>query len=109
MNPSPLESLLLSLIRERGPITVADFMEFALYHPVHGYYSRVSRRSGRGGDFFTSVDVGPLFGQLLAAQVAEMWTLLREQGATEFHLVEAGAGDGRLARDMLDAIAAEWP
>jgi SAM-dependent MidA family methyltransferase len=97
------------LIRERGPITVADFMELALYHPEHGYYSAASRRSGREGDFYTSVDIGPLFGQLLAAQIAEMWTMLREQGAGQFHLVEAGAGDGRLARDMLDAIAAGQP
>ena len=106
---NPMNPILLSSIRQGGPITVARFMELALYHPEHGYYSTASRRSGREGDYFTSVDVGPLFGQLLAAQIAGMWSVLREQGATEFHLVEAGAGDGRLARDMLDAIATEQP
>ena len=111
MNPAPppLTALLLAAIRDCGPITVADFMELALYHPEHGYYASASRRSGRHGDFFTSVDVGPLFGQLLAVQIVEMWSVLRAQGAAGFHLVEAGAGDGRLARDILDAIATASP
>ena len=51
-------------------------MELALYDAEIGYYARAPRRSGRAGDFFTSVDVGPLFGQLLAAQLAEMFAIL---------------------------------
>ena len=50
-------------------------MELALYSE-NGYYARAVQRSGRAGDFFTSVDVGPLFGQLLAAQLAEMFAIL---------------------------------
>ena len=50
---------------ERGPLTVAAFMDLALYDPELGYYARAAQRSGRAGDFFTSVDVGPLFGELL--------------------------------------------
>ena len=46
-------------------MTVAAFMDLALYDPVHGYYARAVQRSGRAGDFFTSVDVGALFGELL--------------------------------------------
>ncbi len=97
--------ILISRIQERGPLTVAEFMDLALYHPQHGYYAAAAQRSGREGDFFTSVDVGPLFGQMIAAQLDEMWTVLREAGAQRFHLVEAGAGNGRLARDILDAVA----
>ncbi|HSL23828.1 MAG TPA: SAM-dependent methyltransferase [Vicinamibacterales bacterium] len=78
-------------------------MDLALYHPGHGYYASRARRSGRAGDFYTSVDVGPLFGELLAAQFAEMARLL----AGDFDLVEAAAGDGRLMRDVLDALARE--
>jgi len=74
-------------------------MSLALYHPEHGYYARAARRTGRNGDFFTSVDVGPLFGALLATQFAEMWRLLDEP---HFDLVEAGASNGQLARDVLD-------
>ena len=53
-------------------MTVAAFMDLALYDPEFGYYARAAQRSGRAGDFFTSVDVGPLFGELLEIQLAEM-------------------------------------
>jgi SAM-dependent MidA family methyltransferase len=101
--------LLLSEIRSRGPMTAAEFMELALYHPSLGYYSRAEQRSGRAGDFYTSVDVGPLFGEMIAAQLAEMWEVLRSRGADAFDIVEAGAGNGRLARDVMDAAAREFP
>jgi SAM-dependent MidA family methyltransferase len=93
------------IIRERAPMTVAAFMELALYHPELGYYARAARRSGREGDFFTSVDVGPLFGELLARQLAEMAAILNSAFGIQnrFDLVEAGAGDGRLSADILDA------
>ncbi len=103
---SSLTALIVSRIRDRGPLTVAEYMELALYHPEHGYYSRAAQRSGRKGDFFTSVDVGPLFGELIAAQLDEMWHVL---GAGAFDLVEAGAGNGRLARDVLGAAARHHP
>ena len=102
-----LHDLIVSRIRARGPMTVAEFMSLALYHPDYGYYARASRRSGRDGDFFTSVDVGPVFGELLAVQIAEMWRLLGSPPS--FDLVEAAAGDGRLARDVLDAMREEAP
>ena len=105
----PLTSLIVSRIRDRGPLTVAEYMELALYHPEHGYYSGAAQRSGRAGDYFTSVDVGPLFGELIAAQLDEMWQVLRAHGAGAFDLVEAAAGNGRLARDVLDAAARYHP
>jgi SAM-dependent MidA family methyltransferase len=100
---------LIDVVRERGPITVAAFMELALYDPRFGYYARAPRRSGRAGDFFTSVDVGALFGKLLALQIAEMADIL-EQGSTGtssggvWDLVEAGAGNGRLSADVLSRL-----
>ena len=102
----PLADLLKREIQRRGPLTVAAFMDLALYHPDLGYYARAVQRSGRAGDFFTSVDVGPLFGELLAVQIAEMAGLL---GGSEFHLAEAGAGNGRLAADILGAIERDRP
>jgi len=97
-------------------MTVAAFMDLALYDPQFGYYARAPQRSGRAGDFFTSVDVGPLFGELLAVQLAEMFGLLEkgegshfpgagtpENDARPLFLVEAGAGNGRLSADILRA------
>jgi SAM-dependent MidA family methyltransferase len=82
-------------------------MDLALYHPVHGYYARQPQRSGKSGDFFTSVDVGPLFGDLLERQLFEMAEQLG--AAAPFDLVEAGAGNGRLAADILRAARARHP
>jgi SAM-dependent MidA family methyltransferase len=98
--------VIADIVRERGPLTVAAFMDLALYHPELGYYARAARRSGRAGDFFTSVDVGPLFGELLAVQIAEMATLL---ASSPVDLVEAGAGSARLTADLLNALRQKHP
>src|SRR3954470_24871111 len=79
-------------------------MEFALYDSESGYYARAARRSGRAGDFFTSVDVGPVFGELLATQIIEMCEI-----AQDCDLVEAAAGNGRLSADILRAIRRRDP
>src|SRR5262245_44336539 len=88
-------------------------MDLALYHPELGYYARAPRRSGRAGDFFTSVDVGPLFGELLEIQLAEMADLLAHFAAADpnpvFNLVEAGAGNGQLSADILNAARRRDP
>jgi len=92
-------------VRQASPMTVAAFMDLALYDPELGYYARAAQRSGRAGDFFTSVDVGPLFGELLEIQLAEMFGVLQTSDFSlqTFDLVEAGAGNGRLAADILRA------
>jgi SAM-dependent MidA family methyltransferase len=82
-------------IRDSGVITFARFMELALYCPNCGYYEREEDIIGRRGDYYTSVSVGSLFGELLAFQFAE-W--LRPDGT---RIVEAGAHGGDLARDIL--------
>jgi len=107
------------LIRERGPLTVAAFMDLALYDPEIGYYARAAQRSGRAGDFFTSVDVGAIFGGLLAVQISEMAEIVTDgqpiadgpsgNGACAFDLVEAGAGNGRLSADVLRALKRRHP
>lgn len=99
------------LIAERGPLTVAAYMDLALYHPELGYYARAAQRSGRAGDFFTSVDVGPIFGELLEIQLAEISRILNSKFHIphSFDLVEAGAGNGRLSADILRAAKASHP
>lgn len=79
-------------------ISFARFMELALYCPDCGYYEKEDDNIGRRGDFYTSVSVGPLYGELLAFQFAE-W--LAELPGELLQIVEAGAHDGRLALDIL--------
>jgi SAM-dependent MidA family methyltransferase len=102
---TPLAGLLAARIRERGPLTFAEYMRECLYHPQHGYYSRPEAR--RFADYYTSVDVHLIFGRLLARQFREMWDVLGRP--EKFVLAEAGAGAGRLAKHILDFAARELP
>jgi SAM-dependent MidA family methyltransferase len=102
---TPLAELLAERIRRHGPLTFADYMRECLYHPTHGYYSKPE--SKRFADYYTSVDVHPIFGRLLARQFAEMWESLGRP--EKFTLVEAGAGVGRLAAHILDFSKAKLP
>jgi SAM-dependent MidA family methyltransferase len=105
-NPA-LIKLIRAEIEKRGPVSFAWFMEQALYHPAHGYYSSGQCAIGRHGDYFTNVSVGPLFGRLLTAQFAEMWERL---GETEsFVIVEQGAHHGDFAHDVLESAAKYRP
>ncbi len=99
--PTPLAAILAKRIRARGPITFAEYMEACLYHPEHGYYAKADQEPRR--DYFTSVDVSPVFGRLLARQFHEMWEQLGRPDP--FWLVEAGAGTGALAKHVLDCAA----
>jgi SAM-dependent MidA family methyltransferase len=93
-------------IRRAGPISFARFMELALYAPGLGYYER-QREIGRRGDFFTSVSVGPLFGELLAFQFAQ-W-VGRDGASDRVQIVEAGAHQGALAADILGWLQRRRP
>ena len=88
-------------IAQRGGwISFAEYMHQALYTPGLGYYSGGSHKFGAEGDFITAPELTPLFGQALAAQVAEVL----QQSAP--HVIEAGAGTGHLAADLLLALDA---
>ena len=102
---TPLSELLAERIHRYGPLTFADYMRECLYHPVHGYYSCAEAR--RFTDYYTSVDVHPIFGRLLARQFAEMWEHLEKP--SQFILVEAGAGTGKLAAHTLEWIETHRP
>ena len=78
-----------------GWISFARYMELALYAPGLGYYSGGSRKFGSAGDFLTAPELTPLYGQALARQVAQVLA------ASVPLVIEAGAGSGRLAADLL--------
>ena len=78
-----------------GWIGFDRFMEMALYTPGLGYYSGGAHKFGAAGDFVTAPELTPLFSQTLAAQAQQILTLSAP------HVVEVGAGSGRLAADLL--------
>ncbi len=85
-------------------MSFSEFMELALYHENYGYYSKpLSRTIGRGGDFYTSVSVGSTFGFLLAHAIHREW-MSAFGGAPDPLIVEQGAHDGQLARDVMAGL-----
>ena len=115
---NPLSEIIRREAAQSGILPFARFMEPALYCPKHGYYETKKDNPGRHGDFYTSVGVGKLFGQLLAFQFAEWLETLNPQplGAAKrsgdgstLNLVEAGAHDGQLVRDILTWLQLNRP
>jgi SAM-dependent MidA family methyltransferase len=103
-----LNEIIRAEAAKRGALPFARFMELALYHPELGYYETAKHSPGRGGDFYTSVSTGSLFGELLAFQFAE-WLREFQISNFKFQIIEAGAHDGRLAADILGWLQIHRP
>ena len=94
-----LKDLVLQRVRQNGPISFAEYMQLALYHPQLGYYHSCDPSL----DFQTSPQVHPLFGAAVGQTLAEMWRLMGRPA--RFDVYEPGAGDCRLAADIIRSIA----
>lgn len=96
----------VALLRERiaaapdGAIGFDEYMRLVLYAPGLGYYSAGAAKLGAGGDFVTAPELSSLFSRCVARQCAEV---LAECGGS---ILEFGAGSGRMAADVLEALAA---
>ena len=104
---SPLYNFISQRIRDSRRITFPDYMDLALYCPQLGYYTRPREKIGAKGDFFTSPHLSLDFGELVAAQLAQMWQVLGQPNP--FTLVELGAGQGLLAADVLSYLDRACP
>jgi len=112
--PQPSEELkrlsaeLADRIRERiasdGPLPFSRYMEMALYEPGLGYYSAGLQKFGAGGDFVTAPQLGDVFARCLARQIAQV-----AAATPGYEIVEAGAGTGALAADLLIALGDDQP
>src|SRR6266550_3370195 len=98
-----LKDIIAARIRTEGSISFAHFMRLALYHPVHGYYHACDPSR----DYQSSPNVHPVFGAMLARQIAGFWRSLGRP--SRFDVFEAGAGNGRLAADILRAVRGSEP
>lgn len=81
-----------------GWIPFSRYMELALYAPGLGYYTAGARKFGEAGDFITAPELSTLFGRTLARQLVEVMQ------ASAPHILELGAGSGKLALDILGEL-----
>ncbi len=93
------QSIAAEIAQHSGAISFARFMELALYAPRLGYYSGGAAKLGKDGDFTTAPEITALFGATLAQAAASIIA----QSAP--NILEFGAGTGKLARDVLTALA----
>ena len=90
-----------------GSVPFATYMQWALHDPEHGAYGSGRLQVGPRGDFATSPSLGPDFAALLAPQLAEwLLQLAREAPEQPLALVETGPGEGDLALQLAQALAA---
>ena len=82
------------LIRETGPISLAQYMGES---NAHYYTSRDPL--GDAGDFITAPEVSQVFGELIGLWLADIWVRAGRPGPV--HYVELGPGRGTLASDAL--------
>ena len=94
-----VELIAAQLERAGGWIGFDRYMELALYAPGLGYYAAGASKFGGAGDFVTAPEISPLFARTLARQVAEVLSV------TGGDVLELGAGSGKLAADLLPALA----
>jgi SAM-dependent MidA family methyltransferase len=102
-----LKRAIISRIRQKGRITFREFMNLCLYHPSYGYYCSEGEKIGKRGDYYTSPCVHPIFGELIAKQIYQMWVLMGRKSG--FRIVEFGSGKGLLCHDILCYIRKETP
>ncbi len=107
-----LSEIIRDEIRTNGPMRFKRFMELALYHPELGYYNRrvkigsKTKHSGSVYDFSTHPETySPHYGNAFARLITTMALQLPE----EVTIHEQGAGNGTLAKDILDPIKIEYP
>ncbi|WP_246945936.1 class I SAM-dependent methyltransferase [Bacillus pinisoli] len=84
-------------------ISFSTFMELALYHPTEGYYMKQKQKIGKGGDFYTTSSVSPIFGEVLTTVFIE----LIEKSKVDPIIVELGGGNGSFARHIVETWSSE--
>lgn len=99
-----LSAAIRGKIALKGPLPFAEYMEMALYEPGLGYYSAGLQKFGEGGDFVTAPQLGNIFARCLAVQIGQIGVELEQ-----FEIIEAGAGTGILAADLLTALQHDCP
>jgi SAM-dependent MidA family methyltransferase len=104
---TPLAERIAERIRREGPIPFDAYVEAALYDEQDGFFTTGGGAGRAGRDFVTSPEVGSTFGALVARALDGWWEA--DGSPDPWFVVEAGAGRGRLAVDVLRARPACAP
>ena len=98
-----LREILVAEIRQHGSMPFEVFQDRSLYDPEAGFFTTGALRSVASGDFLTSPEVSPLFGETLSTFVEAEWARLGRP--EQMDMVEVAAGSGSLSRALLGATS----
>ncbi|HEV2674775.1 MAG TPA: SAM-dependent methyltransferase [Aliidongia sp.] len=100
---------MIDYVSSRGKITFADFMEHSLYgiDGEGGYYNSGLVTIGNSDDFFTAASLSKHFGGTIARSLVDMHAELGRP--SRFDVVEMGAGNGDMAKAIIDKLQADHP
>jgi NADH dehydrogenase [ubiquinone] 1 alpha subcomplex assembly factor 7 len=94
---TPLGRALAERIRSEGPLSLGAYME-----ACNSYYYATRDPLGMAGDFTTSPEIHQMFGELIGAALADVWS--RAGKPIETAYAELGPGRGTLANDALRVL-----
>lgn len=94
---TPLGRALAERIRTQGPLTVEAYME-----ACNSQYYATRDPLGTAGDFTTAPEIHQMFGELVGAALADVWTRAGKPADTIY--AELGPGRGTLANDALRVL-----
>ena len=78
-----------------------QFIEFALYDKVNGYYMK-KNPFGKEGDFITAPNITRLFSEIIAIWVVTFWKSIGSP--KKFNLLELGAGNGEMMKVIIETL-----
>ena len=78
-----------------------QFIEFALYDKVDGYYMK-KNPFGKEGDFITAPNITRVFSEIIAIWIVTFWKSLGSP--KKFNLLEFGAGNGEMMKVIIETL-----
>ncbi len=83
-----------------GEVDFHQFMELALYHPEHGYYTRTRTPWGRRGDFLTAPTASGWYARVCAG----LFRAIATSSGEPLDLVDLAAGDGSFLTSVISDL-----
>ena len=98
---------MVTLPLQDQPVSFRDFMAYCLYDSRRGYYRRGRPVIGAQGDYITSPHLHRFFAQTLTSALVSFYETLGRPD--QFTVVELGAGEGLLRRQLITSLSTIRP
>ena len=89
------------MITNKKNLPLDQFIEFALYDKINGYYMK-KNPFGKEGDFITSPNITRIFSEIVAIWVLTFWKSI--ESPKKFNLLELGAGNGEMMKVIIETL-----